>query len=291
VIIVGRQQMEASRWWERWSGRNVPCDASATPGLIRSAIASVVINEERHGPRASLSGILAWASRRSQGAPATSESDAYRASLGVVQPASASGMESHAPEDPERDRLLMRRVLARDEDAFAALYDRYAAQVNGVAYSILRSPALAEDATHDVFLRLWQQPDAFDPARGTFAGWLLRVARNRAIDVLRRRREDAGDVTAWIADTAPGPEEEALDGMHRQEIRRALDELSPDHRQLLELAYFAGLSQTQISGRLGRPLGTVKSQIRAAMGRLADRLTASDEMITSDSYADRERRA
>jgi RNA polymerase sigma-70 factor (ECF subfamily) len=190
----------------------------------------------------------------------------------------------------------MRRVVAHDEHAFAALYDRYAAQVNGVTWSILRSPALAEEATHDVFLRLWQQPMAFDPARGTFAGWLMRVARNRAIDVLRRRREDtgggaSGDVSTWVVDPAPGPEEQAIDRLRRQEVQQALSELAADHRQLLELAYFAGLSQSQIAERLDRPLGTVKSQIRAAMGRLADRLVESRESNVTGSFADRERRA
>jgi len=184
--------------------------------------------------------------------------------------------------DPEHDRALMRRVREGDEDAFAALYDRYAAQVNGVALSILRRPSLSEEVTHDVFLRLWQQPASFDPARGNFAGWLLRVTRNRAIDVLRRRREDAGngpdaDVASWMADPGPGPEEEALDRMRRQAVQEALGTLSADHRQLLELAYFTGLSQSQIAEHLGRPLGTVKSQIRAAMGRLAEHLASSGE--------------
>jgi RNA polymerase sigma-70 factor (ECF subfamily) len=185
------------------------------------------------------------------------------------------------PEDQERDRALMRLVVDRDEQALAALYDRYAALVNGLAVSILRNPTVAEEATHDVFLRLWQQPAAYDPARGSFAGWLLRVTRNRAIDLIRRRREDAigemdEDPLAWIADPAPDPEEQAMTRIRRQEVRRALADLAPEQRQLLELAYDAGLSQRQIAERLDRPLGTVKSQIRAAMRLLADRLVAAD---------------
>lgn len=188
---------------------------------------------------------------------------------------------STGPEDHERDRALMRLVVARDEAALTALYDRYAPVVNGLATSILRDPALAEEATHDVFLRLWLQPATFDPARGTFAGWLLRVARNRSIDLLRRRREDpesalGTDVGSWLADPEPGPEEQALAGLRRDEVRRALETLTPDHRQLLELAYFTGLSQSQIADRLGRPLGTVKSQVRAAMARLAEHLAHMD---------------
>ncbi|HEV2129016.1 MAG TPA: sigma-70 family RNA polymerase sigma factor [Thermomicrobiales bacterium] len=171
----------------------------------------------------------------------------------------------------------MRRVRGHDEDAFATLYDRYAAQVNGLALSILRNPALSEEATHDVFLRLWQEPESYDSSRGSFAGWLLRAVRNRAIDLLRRRREHSiggmeVDLASWIPDPDPGPEEQTMIQQHRQEVRQALDELVPDQRHLLELAYFTGLSQRQIADHLERPLGTVKSQIRVAMRRLADRM-------------------
>lgn len=253
---------------------------TALHSLIQSAMSRVVITRERAEHRVSVPWVLLTTSQGAQ--------DTGSARIGIHARGAA------LPDDPERDRALMRRVREGDEDAFTALYDRYAAQVNGVALSILRSPALAEEATHDVFLRLWQQPASFDPARGSFAGWLLRVARNRAIDVLRRRREESGngpdsDVTSWIVDPGPGPEDEALDRMRRQMVREALGALTPDHRQLLELAYFAGLSQSQIAAHLGRPLGTVKSQIRAAMGRLADRLAASGEMI--ESFSDREGRA
>lgn len=189
----------------------------------------------------------------------------------------ATEAASPGPEDHERDRAQMRLVAERDEAALTALYDRYAPVVHGLALSILHDPALAEEATHDVFLRLWLQPAAYDPARGTFAGWLLRVARNRSIDLLRRRREETGsamgvDVGSWLADPDPGPEEQALMALRRDEVRRGLEKLTPDHRQLLELAYFTGLSQARIAERLDRPVGTVKSQIRAAMARLADEL-------------------
>ncbi len=201
-------------------------------------------------------------------------------------PVSPREAPSTADDDPERDRALMRLVVERDEAALAALYDRHAAMVNGLALSVLRNPALAEEVTHDVFLRLWQQPGAFDPARGTFAGWLMRVTRNRAIDLLRRRREDAiggmaDDPTTRIPDPAPDPEEQAITRMHRQEVRHALETLAPDQRQLLELAYYTGLSQSQIAEHLGRPLGTVKSQIRSAMRQLADRLAPSDRPSTT----------
>ena len=235
-----------------------------TVGVIRPSWPDVVKARGRGLPR-----VLA-SLRRSQ-ETLTGVEDGTRAASQARRDAS-SGSEDH-----ERDRGLMRRVTDRDEAALTALYDRYAPVVHGLATSILRDPALAEEATHDVFLRIWLQPAAYDPARGTFAGWLMRVARNRSIDLLRRRREDTGsalgaDVGSWLADPEPGPEEQALAGLRRDEIRRALETLTPDHRQLLELAYFTGLSQSQIAERLDRPLGTVKSQIRAAMARMAEHL-------------------
>lgn len=193
-----------------------------------------------------------------------------------------------ATEDQATDLALIRLVATRDENALAALYDRYAAQVNGLALSILRNPSLSEEATHDVFLRVWERPAAYDPARGTFAGWLLRVARNRAIDLLRRRREasigvpEAGPA-GWIPDPEPDPEEQTMRSLRRQEVRRALDDLPTDQRRLLEMAYDSGLSQREIAERLGRPLGTVKSQIRTAMRRLADRLVADDAPSPTES--------
>jgi len=199
-------------------------------------------------------------------------------------PTSASpGQDRSSQETPEQavDLALVRRILLRDQSALAALYDRYAAQVNVLALSILRDPGLSEEATHDVFLRVWEQPVAYDPARGAFAGWLSRVARNRAIDLLRRRREapvGGMDVNpmAWIPDPDPGPEELAVGAMDRQEVLRALAGLPDDQRALLELAYFTGLSQREIAERLGRPLGTVKSQIRSAMRQMAGRLVSHD---------------
>lgn len=230
-------------------------------GIIRPAWPNVVRGEGRAWSR-----VFASLRRSTEAGARTS------------RPSQVADAQSLTTEDPERDRELMRRVSAHDEEALAALYDHYAPAVNGLARSILHDPALAEEVTHDVFLRLWQQPTAYDPARGTFAGWLLRVARNRSIDQLRRRRETSesaldADLMGWVVDPEPGPEEQALAGLRRDEVRRALATLTPEQRELLELAYFTGLSQSQIAARLHRPLGTVKSQIRMAMARLAERLS------------------
>lgn len=186
--------------------------------------------------------------------------------------------------DESLDAALMRQVRGGDPVAFSRLYDRYAARVHGVAHAILRDDRLSEEATHDVFLVVWQRPGAFDPSRGTFAGWLLRAARNRSIDLLRRHRweqpltarpengDQEPDPVAWLVDPAPDPADQAVSGVVGGQVRTALGWLSPDHRLLLEMAYFKGLTQREIAEQLGRPLGTVKSQIRAAMRRLADLL-------------------
>jgi RNA polymerase sigma-70 factor, ECF subfamily len=239
--------------------------SNPTAGIIRPSPPNVVMVRGRGLPHMLASLRRTWQAR-SHDETTSRESEAAA---------------SPNPEDHERDRVLMQGVRERDEAALTALYDHYAPLVTGLATSILRDSSLAEEATHDVFLRLWQQPSAYDPARGTFAGWLLRVARNRAIDLRRQRREAPAsafevDAISMFADPEPGPEEQALAGLRRDEVRRALETLAPDHRQLLELAYMTGLSQAQIARRLERPLGTVKSQIRAAMARLAEGLAPVD---------------
>jgi RNA polymerase sigma-70 factor (ECF subfamily) len=180
------------------------------------------------------------------------------------------------------DLQLIRRVRGRDGDALGQLYDRYASTVLGLTRAVLRDERLAEEATHDVFLNVWQNPDAYDPARGPFAGWLFRVARNRAIDLYRRRREqpfasttssesgDPVDPSAFLVDTEPDPADQAVSTLQREHVRGAMKALTDDHRHLLELAYFRGMTQSEIATHLGRPLGTVKTQIRSAMRKLAE---------------------
>lgn len=193
----------------------------------------------------------------------------------------ASTREARAELD-QSDRALLARVRMGDGDALAALYDRYAATLIGLARGILRDPRLAEEATHDVFLGLWQNPAGYDASRGPFAGWLFRVARNRSIDLLRRRRDqpfaatvvnergDTLDPATFLVDDEPDPADQAVVAIQREVVREALRELTADHRRLLELAYFSGMTQSEIATQLGRPLGTVKTQIRSAMKRLAE---------------------
>jgi RNA polymerase sigma-70 factor (ECF subfamily) len=162
---------------------------------------------------------------------------------------------------------LVLRLAAGDTKALAEFYDRYAGLVNALALRILRDSADAEDVVQEVFLQAWRQADRFDPRRGTPEAWLCTIARTRALDRLRRRvsrREEP-------AEAAPAPTQvpRAVEGLA---VRKALASLSPDQRTALELAYYEGLTQTEIAARLDTPLGTIKTRIRTAMIRLREAL-------------------
>ena len=173
------------------------------------------------------------------------------------------------------DRLMAELGEGRIQ-ALEQLYDRYSILVYSVALRILRDPVLAEDVTQEVFLRLWRRPQSYDPARGRFLSWLMSITRNRAIDELRRvtrrmRVEDgSGNVTESVQtlDRLDDPELAATIGDERQAVRAAMAGLPPAQRRVIELAYFAGLTQTEIAELTGTPLGTVKTRVRLAMNKL-----------------------
>ena len=162
---------------------------------------------------------------------------------------------------------LLQKLAQGDKTALAEFYDLYSGLVNGMALRILRDVADAEDVVQEVFLQAWRQAERYDAGRGTPEAWLCTMARTRALDRLRRRaarREDAPEA-------APVPRllprnEEAL------AVRKALDGLSADQRRAVELAYYGGLTQSEIAEALGEPLGTIKTRIRTAMMRLREAL-------------------
>ena len=160
---------------------------------------------------------------------------------------------------------LIRRLGRGDHQALGEFYDLYAGLVNGLAVRILRDRAEAEDAVQEVFVQVWQQASRFDPARGTPEAWLCTMARSRALDRLRRRssRREDPEQDGGSATHAPRNEEALA-------VRKALDGLPEDQRRALELAYYEGLTQSEIAEHLSQPLGTVKTRIRAAMIRLRD---------------------
>ena len=169
------------------------------------------------------------------------------------------------------DNQLIKRVAQGDEDAFLTLYDWYVGRVHALTLRILGDSMLAEEATQDTFLKLWSRAHMYLAERGSLLLWLLTIARRTALDRLRleRRRptlSDSNDPTE-ILQTTPNndslPEENRWRSMHF-----ALQALSPEHRQVIELAYYQGLSQSEIAEVLGWPLGTVKTRLRAAMEHL-----------------------
>jgi RNA polymerase sigma-70 factor (ECF subfamily) len=158
---------------------------------------------------------------------------------------------------------LVRRLAGGDPAALAELYDRLAGLVHALALRVLQDPVEAEDVVQEVFVQAWRQAERFDPGRGRPEAWLCTMARSRALDRLRRRVARREDPAEAAPAPAPGPSsEDAL------AVRDALLGLSARERQALELAYYEGLTQTEIAARLGEPLGTVKTRIRTAMLRL-----------------------
>jgi RNA polymerase sigma-70 factor (ECF subfamily) len=165
------------------------------------------------------------------------------------------------------DEALVRRVAGGDERAFLELYDRYSRPVYATGVRLLGDAQLAEELVQDAFTSVWQAAESFESERARFATWLYRIARNRAVDLDRRRRvrpQSAGDT--WLQASPGGPEPEA--GVDGWDLARALSRIPDEHREVLTLAYFEGLSQREISRRTGVPLGTIKSRTTAAMKRL-----------------------
>jgi len=162
----------------------------------------------------------------------------------------------------------MGRLAAGDRDAVAELYDRHAARVFALARRILRNESDAEDVVQDVFSQVWRTARQYETARGTVAGWLLVIARTRAIDRLRARtirpETTEAPLDAMAASAVPAPDQLVSDEQAGR-VRRALAALPDDQRLSLELAYFEGLTQSEIADRLGTPLGTVKTRIRTAL--------------------------
>jgi RNA polymerase sigma-70 factor, ECF subfamily len=168
------------------------------------------------------------------------------------------------------DEGLVRRVAqSGDERALSELYDRYAGLIYSAGVRYLGDRALAEDLVQDVFTSVWRGAAGFDPSRANFATWVYRITRNRATDLIRRRRARVRTVGG---EPRPEPgEEDPADELSRSfDMASALSRLSPTHREVLVLAYFHGLSQNEISRRTSTPLGTVKSRTTAALRALRE---------------------
>ena len=178
----------------------------------------------------------------------------------------------------ETDGELIRRVAAREAEAFEELYRRYSPAAYGLATRVIRQPFLAQEAVHDAFAAVWNAPEAFDPSRGPFRSFLLSLVHHRAVDAVRReerirdreRRANPPEVPAEDVEEVVVEEVGLAD--RRRAVRDALGTLPPEQRQAVELMYFRGWTQARIARETGVPLGTVKSRVFAAMRSLREAL-------------------
>lgn len=167
------------------------------------------------------------------------------------------------------DSELIQAAATGDRSAFEDLYRRYARPVFGLALRRLGDRGRAEDAVQETFASIWRSAGSYRPERGPGAPWLYAVARNAIVDRARSRTEIPAEIPDAAADAA-GPGDRAEQGWVAWRVHRALEELPEREREVIALAYWSGLSQSEVAEFLGIPLGTVKTRTRAALGRLAD---------------------
>jgi RNA polymerase sigma-70 factor (ECF subfamily) len=172
-----------------------------------------------------------------------------------------SGTQAPNPKD---DAALISRLRAGDQSAMADLYDRYSGVIYGVALRVLANTTAAEDVVQEIFLQLWRNPQAFDSDRGRLAPWLAVIARNRAIDHLRKRPAE-DDIEEMPISCGVDLESEASQKLAVEKVRGVLTQLPQDQRKALEMAYFEGMTHSEIAGKTGEPLGTIKTRIRTGL--------------------------
>lgn len=173
---------------------------------------------------------------------------------------------------PVSDTYLLQGVAERDQRAFLALYERYGNLVYSLALRVVRHQVMAEEVTQDVFLKVWQHPTRWNPALGQFSSWLLTITRNAGIDRLRKERRhwapahDYSDPLVEAGDKGIGGENAYwFDGLL---LARLLQQLSPEQRQLIELAFYQGYTHSELAENLQLPLGTVKTRLRTGLQKL-----------------------
>jgi RNA polymerase sigma-70 factor, ECF subfamily len=209
--------------------------------------------------------------------------------MAIVQRCAPSGVASrpsairagryYALVPASSDGEILERLLARDETTFRSVVEGYGSAVLGIARRVLADSNLAEEVAQDTFVALWRRPGAFDPGRGNLRSFLLVVARNKAVDLVRREEsrkratESLLQEAGATSDTAP--DDERIE--EREEIRKALLQLSPVQREAIVLAYFGGRTYREVARELEIPEGTAKTRLRDGLVRLRSLLSASEE--------------
>lgn len=216
--------------------------------------------------------------------------------LTSVQSNDSSMMLQEAnPDAVASDEMLASRIAARDMDAFGCIYDRYSKPVFAMAGHMLGVPE-AEEAAQEVFMRLWNKASQYDPARGPFSHWFMSIARNHILDKLRARGERQRVVVAEEIDLllaeAPDPRVDVVDQVWQKQrgdaLLQALQRIPPEQRRVIVLAYFGGMSQSEISMHINVPLGTVKKRIRLGLQKM--RAALSPQALLDLDWAGIERR-
>jgi RNA polymerase sigma-70 factor (ECF subfamily) len=191
---------------------------------------------------------------------------------------------SHRADELTDEQCMTRLSGPEVEAALSTLYDRYSRTVYGVGLKILGNRSLAEELVQDVFLKVWRSAGTFDSSRGSFSTWLYRVTRSAAIDLYRKRASrvrqvpDGGTHISAATDSSAGPQEVVDESWLSWRVARALEVLDAPHREVIELAYFGGLSQREVSERTGVLLGTVKTRTAGAFRRLRKELAVDDTL-------------
>ena len=181
------------------------------------------------------------------------------------------------PQTDSTDEFLLAQVALGNEKAFAELYQRFSRRVHSLARRILGSQSEADDLTQEVFVKLWGRANIFFEQRGSAASWLMTIAHHASIDALRRRtarRTDYPEETLERYSLEPDQ-----DPLEQAMLHRALSVLNIHERELIELAFFAGLSHSQIAKKTELPLGTIKSRLRLGLEKLSDALGGSNQRL------------
>jgi len=183
--------------------------------------------------------------------------------------------QNNAPR-AESDWSLLERVVRKDESALAALYDRYSGLVFAEAMRILRDNGAAEEILQDIFYQVWRTAEKFDPARGSLPGWLMVVARNRSISRLRRRsNRPAEELDQNAVSVSVNLETTASQNQMISRLKSVMSGMPENQRQAIELAFFEGMTHSEIAGKTGEPLGTIKTRIRSALEVLRRSVTGN----------------